>query len=190
MDDLAARFTAGFEELCGMLDGSAPGLLADDPAIAACAEHPIPVLSAAMGFTAVRRAARLRAGLVFDSLSTPERCRELVDEFRSAGGSAPCVLIRRAWLGTPPRGNLDDQLQVYQGYATPTAQAHWGEDELVGTDDPTAVVDGLADALERSGADALNLRLHVPGVAPETVREQIGHLGAEVLGSLRRRIAP
>src|SRR3954452_3397712 len=70
MDDLARRFTAGFEELAGMLDGSAPRGLADDPAIRACGEHAVPVLSAAMGFTATRRAARLGAGLLFDSLST------------------------------------------------------------------------------------------------------------------------
>ena len=39
--------------------------------------HPIPVVSAAMGFTAVRRAAALGVGVLFDSMSTPERCREL-----------------------------------------------------------------------------------------------------------------
>src|SRR4051794_33042401 len=48
MDDLAKRFTAAFEELAGILDGSAPGALATDPAIAAATERPIPVLSAAM----------------------------------------------------------------------------------------------------------------------------------------------
>ena len=63
MDDLATRFTSALEELAGMLDGSAPGRLAGDAAVAACAERPVPVLSAAMGFTAVRRAARLGAGL-------------------------------------------------------------------------------------------------------------------------------
>src|SRR3954453_23684093 len=51
MDALAARFTAAFEELTGILDGSASGALADDPAIASARDHPIPVLSAAMGFT-------------------------------------------------------------------------------------------------------------------------------------------
>ncbi len=99
MDALAARFTAGFEELAGILDNSAAGVLADDPAIRELRDHPVPVLSAAMGVTAVRRAARLGAGLLFDSLSTPERCRELIDAYHEAGGSAPCVLIRRAWVG-------------------------------------------------------------------------------------------
>src|SRR5215475_7883532 len=49
MDALAQRFTAGFEELAGILDGSAAGVLADDPAIRALRERPVPVLSAAMG---------------------------------------------------------------------------------------------------------------------------------------------
>jgi len=189
MDDLGARFTAAFEELVGFLGGRAPGLLLGDPAVAACATSPIPLLSAAMGFTAARRAARLGAGLVFDSMSTPERCRELLDEFRSAGGTAPSVLIRRAWLGEAPRGDLEAQLQVYRGYAVEQAQRHWGKDELVGTTDAVAVAEGLADALVRSGAEALNLRVHVPGVTPDQVREQVARLGAEVLGPLRAHLA-
>jgi alkanesulfonate monooxygenase SsuD/methylene tetrahydromethanopterin reductase-like flavin-dependent oxidoreductase (luciferase family) len=185
MDDLAARFTAAFEELAGMLDGTAPRGLADDVAVAACREHPIPTLSAAMGFTAVRRAARLGAGLLFDSLSTVERIRELVDAYHDAGGDAPCVLVRRAWIGEAPRSNLDDQIGVYRDYSPASAQAHWGTDELVGAPTADDVIAGLADSLARSGGDALNLRVHVPGVSPEAVREQIVRLGDEVVGPLR-----
>jgi alkanesulfonate monooxygenase SsuD/methylene tetrahydromethanopterin reductase-like flavin-dependent oxidoreductase (luciferase family) len=189
MDDLAARFTAGFEELAGMLDGSDPRGLADDPAIQACRAHPVPVLSAAMGFTAVRRAARLGAGLLFDSLSTPERCRELTDAYRDAGGTAPCVMIRRAWVGEPPRERLDDQLDVYRSYSPASAQQHWGGNELVDAPTPERVVDGVVDALRRAGADACNLRVHVPGVDPGAAREQIARLGDEVLPLLRAELA-
>jgi alkanesulfonate monooxygenase SsuD/methylene tetrahydromethanopterin reductase-like flavin-dependent oxidoreductase (luciferase family) len=189
MDDLARRFTAGFEELAGMLDGSEPRGLADDPAIRACREHPVPVLSAAMGFTAARRAARLGAGLLFDSLSTPERCRELTDAYHEAGGSAPCVMIRRAWVGEPPRARLDDQLDVYRSYSPAAAQQHWGRDELVDAPTPESVVDGLVDALRRAGANACNLRVHVPGVDPAAARAQIARLGDEVLPLLRSALA-
>jgi alkanesulfonate monooxygenase SsuD/methylene tetrahydromethanopterin reductase-like flavin-dependent oxidoreductase (luciferase family) len=189
MDDLAKRFTAGFEELAGMLDGSEPRGLADDPAIRACREHPVPVLSAAMGFTAARRAARLGAGLLFDSLSTPERCRELIDAYHDAGGSAPCVMIRRAWVGEPPRARLDDQVDVYRSYSSAAAQEHWGRDELVDAPTPESVVDGLVDALRRAGADACNLRVHVPGVDPTAARAQIVRLGDEVLPLLRAALA-
>ena len=38
-------------------------------------------------------------------------------------------------------------------------------------------------------ADAVNLRVHVPGVGPTQAREQIARLGAEVLGPLRAALA-
>ena len=51
---------------------------------------------------------------------------------------------------------------------------------MVDSPGPDDVVAGLLDALDRSGCDALNLRVHVPGVAPEAAREQIARLGDEV----------
>ncbi len=121
MTNLTERFAAGLEEVVGMLDGTAPRGLAGDAAIDACALHPIPVLSAAMGFAAVRRAAAIGVGLLFESLSTPERCRELTDGYRAAGGTGPCVLIRRAWVGAAPREQLDDQVDVYRTYTPVSA---------------------------------------------------------------------
>ena len=185
MHALADRFAAGLEEVAGMLGGQAPGGLAGDVAVDACVANPIPMLSAAMGFTAVRRAARCGVGLLFDSLSTPERCRALTDAYRDAGGDGACVLIRRAWLGEPPRSRLDDQLDVYRSYTPPAAQATWGADELVDATDPGSVAEGVADAARRAGCDSLNLRVHVPGVSPSEARDQIARLGDEVLGALR-----
>jgi alkanesulfonate monooxygenase SsuD/methylene tetrahydromethanopterin reductase-like flavin-dependent oxidoreductase (luciferase family) len=185
MDDLAARFADAMRELAAMLNGSEPRGLAGDPAIKACAEHPVPIVSAAMGFTAVRRAASLGAGVVFDSLSTPERGRELTDAYRAAGGTGPCVLIRRAWVGEPPRDRVENQLDVYRGYSSRSAMQHWGADELVGDMDGAAVAERLLDVKRRAGADALNLRVHVPGVRPVDAREQIERLGREVLGAIR-----
>jgi alkanesulfonate monooxygenase SsuD/methylene tetrahydromethanopterin reductase-like flavin-dependent oxidoreductase (luciferase family) len=187
MDDLTARFTASLEALVRVLDGSDPGVLADDPAIKACAEQPVPVVSAAMGTTAVRRAARLGIGILFDSLSTPERCRELADAYRAAGGTGSCVLIRRAWVGEPPGERVERQLDVYRSYAAPGAQAHWEGEQLVGALDAREVADGLADVARRAGADAVNLRVHVPGVSPGAAREQIGLL-ADVVQPLREAL--
>ena len=42
-----------------------------------------------------------------------------------------------------------------------------------------------ADAARQAGVDALNLRVHVPGVTREQAREQIVRLGDEVLPGLR-----
>ena len=186
MDGLTARFAAGLEAVAAMLSGRDAGPLVNDPAVARCAEHPVPVLSAAMGLTAVRRAATNGVGLLFDSLSTPERIRELTDAYRAAGGAAPCILIRRVWLGEPPRDLVERQMDVYRSYTPAAAQSRWERDELVGSDDPAGVARALVELRERCGVDALNLRVHVPGVTPEAAREQIRRLGGEVVPLLAK----
>jgi alkanesulfonate monooxygenase SsuD/methylene tetrahydromethanopterin reductase-like flavin-dependent oxidoreductase (luciferase family) len=184
MEDLTARFATALAEVTSLLRGGADGRLARDPAIARCADHPVPVVSAAASPTAARRAARMRIGVMFDSLSTPQRCRELTDAYRAAGGPGPCVLIRRAWIGEPPRESVARQLDAYRNYSAPVAQAHWQGEQLV-AGDASAVAAGLRDAMESAGCDCVNLRVHVPGVAPELAREQIRRLGAEVVPQLR-----
>lgn len=189
MRDLTARFSDALERLVGMLDGSDPGPLGDDAAIAACAQRPVPMVSAAMGFTAVRRAARLGIGLLFDSLSRPERIRELSDAYRAAGGTGPCIAVRRAWIGDAPRDRTAEQLDAYRGYSSRAAQTHWGTDELVGGPDGESVAAGLVDVARLAGVDALNLRLHVPGVEPTAVRDQIVQLGETVVGPVRSALS-
>ena len=189
MDDRAARFANGLVELVGVLGGSDPRGLAGDPAIKACAEDPVPVVSAAMSLTAVRRAARHGVGILFDSLSTPERCRELSDAYRAAGGNGPCILIRRAWVGEPPREGVARQLDVYRSYAPDASQTHWRGEQLVASTVAGEVAGGLADAAHRAGADAVNVRIHVAGVTPEAAREQIARLGDQVIPALREELS-
>jgi alkanesulfonate monooxygenase SsuD/methylene tetrahydromethanopterin reductase-like flavin-dependent oxidoreductase (luciferase family) len=179
MEDLTARFATALAEATTLLRGGADGRLARDPAIARCADHPVPVVSAAASPTAARRAASMRIGVMFDSLSTPQRCRELTDAYRAAGGPGPCVLIRRAWIGEPPRDDVARQLDTYRSYSAPGAQTHWQGEQLV-AGDASAVAAGLRDAMETAGCDCINLRVHVPGVAPAVAREQIRRLGDEV----------
>lgn len=188
MDGLTERFTGALDLVVAALRGEARGALAGDPAVAACTADPVPVISAAMGRGAVRRAARLGVGILLDSLSTPKRCRELTDAYRAAGGNGPCIAVRRAWIGAPPRARVDAQLDVYRGYTPAAAQARWGTDELVADEDGRAVAEQLADVATRAGLDALNLRVHVPGVTPAAVRDQIDQLGAEVVPALRARL--
>jgi alkanesulfonate monooxygenase SsuD/methylene tetrahydromethanopterin reductase-like flavin-dependent oxidoreductase (luciferase family) len=188
MDDLAERFATGLAALAQMLSGSDLRGLGGDPALARCIDHPVPVLSAAMGLTAARRAAQCGVGLIFDSLSSPQRCRELSDAYREAGGEGTCVLIRRAWLGDPPRNLLDRQVDTYRSYSTSAAQSRWGTDEVIGDTDPQAIAERAADAARRAGADAINIRVHVPGLTPEVVRDQIGRLGDAVVPDLRTRL--
>src|SRR4051812_25573563 len=160
MGDLGKRFTAGLERVAQLLRGED---MTDDPAFAACAGSPIPLVSAVNSDTSVRRAARVGAGIIIDSLTAPERCKEIVDGYRDAGGTGAAILIRRAWVGEAPRGQFDKQMDVYRSYAATSAMKKWGEDELVNVTSATDVAATLLDALHTTGADALNIRVTVPG---------------------------
>jgi hypothetical protein len=185
MDDLTPRFAHALAELARVLSGGDAGPLAGDPAVAQLRAHPIPLLSAAASATAVRRAAANGAGLVFDSLSTPARVRELVDAYRAAGGTASCVLVRRAWVGELPAAETNRQVDTYRSYAPPGAAANWGADESIASTDAAEVADRLVAAARDAGADALNLRVHVPGVTPAHARAQIERIGADVVPRIR-----
>ncbi|HEY3833745.1 MAG TPA: LLM class flavin-dependent oxidoreductase [Acidimicrobiia bacterium] len=185
MHELGARFARALEELAVTLRGEATGPLTADVAIARCVTDPIPLLSAASSATAARRAARVGSGLLFDSLATPDRCRMLTDAYREAGGFGSVVLIRRAWLGARPDTEVARQVGVYRSYASERASVHWGADEMVSDRDASAVAERLVDVMRASGADALNLRCHVPGVSVGAAREQITALGDAVLPRVR-----
>jgi alkanesulfonate monooxygenase SsuD/methylene tetrahydromethanopterin reductase-like flavin-dependent oxidoreductase (luciferase family) len=184
-DELTRRFADAMATVAGALGGTDPGLLGGDPAIAQCALEPVPILSAAMSVTAVRRAAHLGVGLLLDSLSTPDRIRALSDAYRESGGNRPCVLVRRAWVGTAPKDQVDRQTERYRGYAPAGAQVHWQGEQLVTADDAGAVAEELAAVMARAGVDALNLRIHVPGVSPATARAQITAMG-DVVAKLKQ----
>jgi alkanesulfonate monooxygenase SsuD/methylene tetrahydromethanopterin reductase-like flavin-dependent oxidoreductase (luciferase family) len=185
MDDLTARFTRALEQLARLIGGRDTGPLVADAAIARCREHPIPIVSAAASITAVRRAARNECGLLFDSLVTTTRCRELVDAYRAAGGAGPVILVRRCWIGEPPRADVNRQVDVYRSYAPDAAPEHWGRDELIQSADAAEVAERLVGAARDANADALNLRVHVPGVEPDMARDQIERLGRDVVPGVR-----
>jgi alkanesulfonate monooxygenase SsuD/methylene tetrahydromethanopterin reductase-like flavin-dependent oxidoreductase (luciferase family) len=188
MVDLTERFTQALGALAALLGGDDAGLLAADRAIARCAQHPVPLVSAAASVTAARRAANAGVGVLFDSLVTPARVRALVDAYRDAGGTAPCLLVRRAWVGEPPRALVGDQVDLYRTYAPAGATTHWGTDEMATGATGAEVVSGLLDAVRTAGADALNLRVHVPGVGVDDAREQIVRIGDEVVPALREAL--
>jgi alkanesulfonate monooxygenase SsuD/methylene tetrahydromethanopterin reductase-like flavin-dependent oxidoreductase (luciferase family) len=183
--DLTRRFADALAVVTEALSGRAALPLAADPAVRRCAAHPIPVLSAAMSATACQRAATLGAGLLIDSLAPITRCRELADVYRAAGGTGPVVLIRRVAVGDAGAvcARHDRQVDVYRSYAATSAQQHWARDELI-TGDAAAVAASLSSALRESGADALNLRVHVPGLMATEADAQIDEMAA-VLGALR-----
>jgi alkanesulfonate monooxygenase SsuD/methylene tetrahydromethanopterin reductase-like flavin-dependent oxidoreductase (luciferase family) len=183
--DLTERFAAGLATVTAALSGRDGGALAGDPAVARCVEHPVPVLSAAMSAVACRRAATLGAGLLIDSLAPLVRCRELADVFHEAGGTAPVSLVRRVSIGGAGADRHDAQVDVYRTYSAASAQAHWRHSELI-SGSTSEVADRLAAARDAAGADSLNVRVHVPGISPDEVDEQIDTL-AEVLRLVRQQ---
>jgi len=189
-EESRVRFEAALPLLVAALRGRAEPPLAGDPAIAACAEHPIPAVIAAQSPGAVRRAAKLGVGVLYDSLQTVERLHRLSEAYALAGGEGARIAIRRVWIGPPPQRNVEQQMDFYRSYAKPESQQHWGEGkELMSAADGVELAERLAEFTSSGGCDALNLRVHFLGIDPARVREQIERLGAETLPSLRERLA-
>ena len=181
-----ARFKTAIPRVVAALRGAADEPLGADPALAACADAPLPMLSAAQGPAAVRRAARLGLGVLYDSLQTVERTRELARAYLEAGGTATQVAIRRVWLGEAPRANEQQQMAFYRSYARSEAQTHWGQgQELIAAPTGSELAERLAAFRAASGCDGLNLRLHLGGLEPDRIREQIEAIGRDVLPNLR-----
>jgi len=184
------RFKTALPRVVEALRGAALPPLVTDPAIAACADEAIPVVSAAQSPGAVRRAAGLGIGLLYDSLQTVERTGQLSRVYREAGGSAVQIAIRRVWLGAAPIESERAQMDFYRSYARRETQSHWGAgEELVAGATGAELVDKLLTFCETSGVEALNLRLHLTGLAPEAIREQVLAIGSEVLPDLKRELA-
>jgi alkanesulfonate monooxygenase SsuD/methylene tetrahydromethanopterin reductase-like flavin-dependent oxidoreductase (luciferase family) len=183
LDSAVDRFTTGLPRLVGMLRGEDLGELEQDPALRHCADHPVTVLSAAASPGAARRAAACGAGILMEGMSPVARLAKICAAHQQAGGTAPKVLIRRVWLGRPDAGLIGSQRAVYQSYAG--GAGAFGADETVSADDPDQLARLLDEVRRASGADALNLRVHLPGIDPELVRRQIAVLGDEVLPRLR-----
>ena len=88
------------------------------------------------------------------------------------------------WLGRVHSGLVESQRAVYESYAS----GSFGADQTVASDEPGEVVERLAGTMREVGADALNLRVQLPGMAPEQVREQIEQIGSTVVGPLKEML--
>jgi hypothetical protein len=96
-------------------------------------------------------------------------------------------LIRRVWIGEPPRDEMAAQMQHYRSYAPDRAVKNWGDgDSLVRGRTGAEAAEALARTLEASGCDTVNVRVHVKGLTTAQVREQIELHAAEFLPHLRR----
>ena len=184
-DDAVDRFKAALPRLVAMLRGEELGELEGDPALQACRDHPVPVLSAAVSVAAARRTARCGAGMLMEGMSAPASLARLTTAFDDAGGTGSKVLIRRVWLGRVRHALVTQQRAVYESYAG--RDRAFGEDQTIASDDPDELAERLVGTVIASGSDALNLRIHLPGMGPAEVRDQITSIGTTVLEGVRAR---
>ena len=192
-DELVPRFEQALHfvvrHLTGRLDSEGPGdgdALAKDRAVAACTTAPVPVISAAMSVTAARRAARCGAGIIGSSLIAVSLERRLSEEYVSAGGIGPRVLIRHVWLGAPPREAIDTKLREYRRSASEAGRP-LGADELIASFDAEEIAERVVTAARTAGKTCIHLRVHVPGISPGQAREQITAIGEQVVPIIRRQ---
>jgi alkanesulfonate monooxygenase SsuD/methylene tetrahydromethanopterin reductase-like flavin-dependent oxidoreductase (luciferase family) len=178
------RFKSELPRLVAMLRGDDLGELDGDPALLACRQAPVPVVSAAVSIAAAVRAARCGAGILMEGMSSPERLARLTRAFEEAGGTGAKVLIRRVWLGRVLSGLVEEQRAVYESYAAPSSS--FGEDQTVASNEPGELAERLAATMREVGADALNLRVQLPGMTPQQVREQIVQIGSTVVAPLKK----
>jgi alkanesulfonate monooxygenase SsuD/methylene tetrahydromethanopterin reductase-like flavin-dependent oxidoreductase (luciferase family) len=186
--DSIERFKSELPRLVAMLRGEDLGELQGDPALLACRQHPVPVVSAAVSAAAAVRAARCGAGILMEGMSAPRSLARLTQAFSEAGGTGPRVLIRRVRLGRVPADLVARQRAVYESYAGPASS--FGEDQTIASDDPGELAERIAATTKEVGADSLNLRVQLPGVPPEEVRDQIIRIGTSVVGRVKESWSP
>ena len=182
--DAVPRFKAELPRIVEMLRGRDLHPLEGDRALQACAQSPIPVLSAAASPAAARRAARSGAGILSEGMSDVDRLRRICDAYDAAGGDQTKVIIRRVWMGPPPTTLIERQRGVYDSYAG--SGASFADDQTISADDPDELAERIHATWRASGADAVNVRVHLPGVAPSDIRRQIMALGNEVIPLVRQ----
>ena len=145
-----------------------PGRSPAIPRSRGCREHPMPVLSAAgeRHRRPARRRLRRRARC---STRSPRRLAAASSSTRTAPRAAPAraCSIRRAWVGEPPAPRD-------RAAARHVPQLRAGRRDRAlgrGRDWPRRPTrrrspTRLVDAADTAGVDALNIRVHVPGVTP------------------------
>ncbi len=128
------------------------------------------------------------AGILTEGMSTVDRLRSFCDAYDDAGGTGSKVLIRRVWVGEPKAELVARQRAVYQGYSSGGHLS--AADQTLSASDPAELAERLHATCVAAGADAVNLRVHLPGITPSEARRQITLLAEGVVPRLVRMLAP
>ena len=78
------------------------------------------------------------------------------------------------WVGQAKAELVAQQRAVYQSYARDGRPLP--EDETIIAPDPAEIAERLFAGYVEAGADAINLRVHLPGITPTEARQQIAVL--------------
>ncbi len=176
--EIIERFKESLPKIVGALRGQDKTPLGSDRALRRCIEHPVPMVVAAQSAPAVRRAARLGIGVLYDSLQSNTTSKRLSDIYDETVESSPDrgakILIRRVWIGEPPTEAMAAQMDRYRAAASSKAIEVWGAaDQLISGADPDEAADRLIATLRESNCDAVNVRVHLRGLSAATIDEQI-----------------
>jgi hypothetical protein len=95
------------------------------------------------------------------------------------------VVIVHIWLGEPPWDLIEKQFGEYRHAAGGGAASSASGEGLIHSNDAAEVAARVVARLRAVRADALNVRVHVAGLAPEEAREQIMAIAREVVPRVR-----
>lgn len=187
-DEVIPRFKEALPRVVAALRGEDDTPLATDRAIARTATEPLPMVVAAQSPAAVRRAARLGLGVLYDSLQPAELSAKLNDVYTEAGGTGARIAIRRVWIGEPPTEEMAAQMAHYRSYAPDAAKKNWEGDQLISAPTAAEAAERLVEVLDASRCDTVNVRIHINGLTPEQVDDQLGRHRGEFVDILRQRL--
>jgi alkanesulfonate monooxygenase SsuD/methylene tetrahydromethanopterin reductase-like flavin-dependent oxidoreductase (luciferase family) len=149
----------------------------------------VPILVATRGLRNAVAAAHNRFGILLPPLPRAT-ARVVAEAYRQGGGAEPVAIGRWVWLGDPP---LDAVAAFNGAIASTRGDLSWRNDDSVISVDAAASPAELANFLiaqvTESGASHLHIRIHLPGLEPNRVEEQIERIGCHVLPVVRAGIA-
>lgn len=189
-DEIRDRFKAALPKIVAALRGEDPTPLGQDRALRACKDNPIPMVVAAQSPAAVRRAAGLNIGVLYDSIQPNEHSKRLSDIYTDSGGTAAKILIRRVWIGDLPESEIKAQMDAFMAVAPDRAKKNWtGDSQMVHGANGVEAAEAMAQTMIESGTDTANVRIYVKGLSPEQVRSQIERHGEEFVPRFRKLMA-
>ena len=190
IDEIRDRFVEALPKIVAALRGQDPTPLGQDRALAACKDAPIPMAVAAQSTGAVKRAAGLNTGIMYDSIQPNEHSRKLSDLYTATGGSAAKILIRRVWIGDMPEENVKAQMAAFMAVAPDRAKKNWtGESQTCVAPTGEEAAELLAQTMIESGTNTANVRIYVKGLEPAQVRAQLERHGSEFIPRFRKLMA-